>query len=160
MTEFLYSVVTAPGLDPHTAEGKPTLPPLEHSVEEIDSLCIERNIAIPLRDGTRIYSISTVPLGPTKICPFCSHGAPTVSTIRKITYGRPQTSNQAGFQNSLDSKLLTQSFGVEMVTPSSMLILVECGIPRGTAFITAHRRQTTYTTRLSGWLRKVGPMDA
>jgi len=70
MTEFLYSVVTAPGLDPHTAEGKPTLPPLEHSVEEIDSLCIERNIAIPLRDGTRIYSDLYRPVGTNQDLPI------------------------------------------------------------------------------------------
>ena len=55
MQNLTYSVITSPGLDPHTAEGKPPLPPLEHTVVETDGLTIERNISIPLRDGTLIY---------------------------------------------------------------------------------------------------------
>jgi len=55
MDKLSYSVVTKPGLDPYSAEGKPTLPPLQYYKEETDGLLIEHDVAIPLRDGVRIY---------------------------------------------------------------------------------------------------------
>ena len=56
MNQLTYTVITEPGLDPATAEGKPPLPPLELATEDRDGLRIERNVAIPMRDGIRIYA--------------------------------------------------------------------------------------------------------
>lgn len=55
--------ITCPGLDPATAEGKPPLPPLEHVTEDLGGLTVERNTAIPLRDGIRIYGDIYRPAG-------------------------------------------------------------------------------------------------
>jgi uncharacterized protein len=44
------------GVDPHGARGKPPLPPLAYAQEHDAGLLIERNVAIPLRDGVRIYA--------------------------------------------------------------------------------------------------------
>ena len=65
MNQLTYEVITRPGLDPATAEGKPPLPPLTHEVEESDGLRIERNVAIPMRDGVRIYADVYQPAGTT-----------------------------------------------------------------------------------------------
>ncbi|MDB5717617.1 MAG: CocE/NonD family hydrolase, partial [Sphingomonas bacterium] len=43
------------GVDPHSAFGKPPLPPAEYDRREEQGLVIERNVAVPLRDGTRIF---------------------------------------------------------------------------------------------------------
>jgi uncharacterized protein len=63
MSQLTYEVITRPGLDPETAEGKPPLPPLEHRVEERDGIRIENNTAIPMRDGVRIYADVYRPAG-------------------------------------------------------------------------------------------------
>ncbi|GAA3677159.1 CocE/NonD family hydrolase [Arthrobacter ginkgonis] len=65
MNQLTYEVITRPGLDPATAEGKPPLPPLTHEVEESDGLRIERNVAIPMSDGVRIYADVYQPAGTT-----------------------------------------------------------------------------------------------
>ncbi|MCC7463599.1 MAG: CocE/NonD family hydrolase [Gammaproteobacteria bacterium] len=44
------------GSDPHSAPGKPPLPPPQHTLRVAYGLEIETNVAIPLRDGTRIYA--------------------------------------------------------------------------------------------------------
>lgn len=63
MNQLTYEVITRPGLDPATAEGKPPLPPLAYTVEERDGIRIERNSAIPMRDGVRIYADVYRPAG-------------------------------------------------------------------------------------------------
>lgn len=63
MSQLTYEVITRPGLDPATAEGKPPLPPLAHGVEEHGGIRIERNVAIPMRDGVRIYADVYQPAG-------------------------------------------------------------------------------------------------
>jgi hypothetical protein len=45
-----------PGVDPASAPNKPLLPPLGYDLRHEHGLAIERNLAIPLRDGTRIYA--------------------------------------------------------------------------------------------------------
>ena len=42
------------GVDPATAPNKPPLPPRDYARREEDGLLIERNVEVPLRDGTRI----------------------------------------------------------------------------------------------------------
>lgn len=44
------------GTDPRTAPNKPPLPPLVHEQHQVLGLEVERNVAIPLRDGVRIYA--------------------------------------------------------------------------------------------------------
>ena len=44
-----------PGVDPRTAPNKPPLPPLEYDQRIEHGVRIDRNVAVPLRDGVRIY---------------------------------------------------------------------------------------------------------
>jgi len=48
--------IMRPGVDPASAPNKPPLPPLAYDLRHEHGLKIERNVAIPLRDGTRIYA--------------------------------------------------------------------------------------------------------
>ena len=49
------ALIMRPGVDPHGAPNKPPLPPIDYACRTEHGLFIERNLAIPLRDGTRIY---------------------------------------------------------------------------------------------------------
>jgi predicted acyl esterase len=49
-----YDVIMRPGVDPSSAPNKPHLPPADYVRSVESGLQIERNVAIPLRDGTRI----------------------------------------------------------------------------------------------------------
>jgi uncharacterized protein len=53
MTSF--TLITRPGVDPHSAPRKPPLPPADYRRIEEQGLVIDRNLSVPLRDGTRIY---------------------------------------------------------------------------------------------------------
>jgi uncharacterized protein len=53
MTSF--TLITRPGVDPHSAPRKPPLPPADYRRIEEQGLVIDRNLNVPLRDGTRIY---------------------------------------------------------------------------------------------------------
>jgi predicted acyl esterase len=44
------------GTDPRSALNKPPLPPLVHELRQVHDLEVERNVAIPLRDGVRIFA--------------------------------------------------------------------------------------------------------
>jgi predicted acyl esterase len=57
------ALIMRPGVDPHTAPNKPPLPSAEYHCFEAQGLLIERNIAVPLRDGTRIYADVHRPVG-------------------------------------------------------------------------------------------------
>jgi predicted acyl esterase len=48
--------IMSPGVDPQSAQNKPTLPPADYALRNEAGLTIERNVAIPLRDGVRIYA--------------------------------------------------------------------------------------------------------
>ncbi|HWL61148.1 MAG TPA: CocE/NonD family hydrolase [Microbacteriaceae bacterium] len=48
-------VITRPGVDPATVVGKPPPPPLRHEVVALEGMMLERDAAVVLRDGTRIY---------------------------------------------------------------------------------------------------------
>ncbi|WP_404710452.1 CocE/NonD family hydrolase [Sphingomonas sp. MMS24-J13] len=50
------SPIMRPGVDPRSAPNKPPLPPIDYALRHEAGLVIERNIAIPLRDGVRIYA--------------------------------------------------------------------------------------------------------
>lgn len=50
-----FELIMRPGVDPHGAPNKPPLPPADYQRVEEQGLLIERNLAVPLRDGTRIY---------------------------------------------------------------------------------------------------------
>ena len=50
-----FTLITRAGVDPHTAPNKPPLPPTDYRRTEDAGLIIERNLVVPLRDGTRIY---------------------------------------------------------------------------------------------------------
>jgi predicted acyl esterase len=50
-----FAPIMRPGVDPHTAPNKPPLPPIDCAAPR-GGLVIERNVAIPLRDGVRIYA--------------------------------------------------------------------------------------------------------
>ena len=52
-----------PGVDPASAPNKPPLPPLDYDFRHEHGLAIERNVAIPLRDGVRIYADLYRPAG-------------------------------------------------------------------------------------------------
>lgn len=49
------ALITRPGLDPYSAPNRPPLPPADYRRIEQQGLVIERNLSVPLRDGTRIY---------------------------------------------------------------------------------------------------------
>jgi len=48
-------LIMRPGVDPHRAPHKPPLPSADYRRTEEQGLLIERNLSVPLRDGTRIY---------------------------------------------------------------------------------------------------------
>ncbi|MDR6512049.1 putative acyl esterase [Novosphingobium capsulatum] len=58
-----FAPLMRPGKDPHSAPGKPPLPPRDHAIEHDAGLVIERNVAIPLRDGVRIFADIYRPAG-------------------------------------------------------------------------------------------------
>ena len=49
-------LIMRPGVDPRTAPNKPPLPPLAYDSRLEQGVLIERNVAVPLRDGVRIYA--------------------------------------------------------------------------------------------------------
>ncbi|GAA0319691.1 CocE/NonD family hydrolase [Sphingomonas oligophenolica] len=59
-----FALIMRPGVDPHTAPNKPPLPPADYAVRTESGLVIERNLAIPLSDGVRIYCDLYRPEGP------------------------------------------------------------------------------------------------
>ena len=59
-----FAPIMRPGVDPHTAPNKPPLPPIDYALRHEAGLVIERNVAIPLRDGVRIYADVYRPEGP------------------------------------------------------------------------------------------------
>jgi predicted acyl esterase len=48
-------LIMRPGVDPYSAPNKPPLPSTEYQCTEDQGLLVERNLAVRLRDGTRIY---------------------------------------------------------------------------------------------------------
>jgi len=48
-------LITRPGVDPYSAPNKPPLPSADYQCTEEQGLVVERNLAVRLRDGTRIY---------------------------------------------------------------------------------------------------------
>lgn len=60
-----FELILRPGVDPHTAPFKPPLPPTDYALRREHGLVIERNVAIPLSDGVRIYADLYRPEGPT-----------------------------------------------------------------------------------------------
>lgn len=54
-SDLAETIITRPGLDPNTAVGKPPLPPLRHEVRDFGEFIMEKDVALTLRDGTRIY---------------------------------------------------------------------------------------------------------
>jgi predicted acyl esterase len=78
-----FAPIMRPGVDPHTAPNKPPLPPIDYALRHEAGLVIERNVAIPLRDGVRIYADVYRPEGPRGEADLpvrCCHGAPMAST--------------------------------------------------------------------------------
>ena len=51
----MIELIMRPGVDPRTAPNKPPLPPLEYDQRIEHGVRIERNVAVALRDGVRIY---------------------------------------------------------------------------------------------------------
>jgi predicted acyl esterase len=51
-----FQPIMRPGVDPASATNKPPLPPLGYSRRHELGLIIERDIAVPLRDGVTIYA--------------------------------------------------------------------------------------------------------
>ncbi len=49
-----FELIMREGVDPSTAPRKPPLPPPDYASWEEDGLLIERNVAVPMRDGVRI----------------------------------------------------------------------------------------------------------
>lgn len=73
-------LVTRPGVDPRTAPGKPPLPPADYDRRSEYGLTIERNVAITLRDGIRIFADIYRPEGQDSLpvllgwSPYGKHG--------------------------------------------------------------------------------------
>ena len=59
-----FALILRPGVDPHTAPHKPPLPPVDYAVRHEAGLLIERNLAVTLSDGVRIYYDLYRPDGP------------------------------------------------------------------------------------------------
>ena len=53
--EDSFQLLMRPGVDPRTAPNKPPLPPLVYDERIEQGVLIQRNLAVPLRDGVRIY---------------------------------------------------------------------------------------------------------
>jgi len=60
----MVDLIMRDGVDPHTAFGKPPLPPADYDRREEQGLVIERNLSVPLRDGVRIFVDVYRPAGP------------------------------------------------------------------------------------------------
>ncbi|MBO9581460.1 MAG: CocE/NonD family hydrolase [Sphingobium sp.] len=81
------------GVDPNSAPNKPPLPPLGYSVRHEAGLVIERNLAIPLRDGVQIYADLYRPEGP--------RGSADLPTLLSWSpYGKHAQSNQLFWPHS------------------------------------------------------------
>lgn len=50
-----FQLLMRPGVDPRTAPNKPPLPPLAYDERVELGMLIQRNVAVPMRDGVRIY---------------------------------------------------------------------------------------------------------
>ena len=50
-----FELIMRPGVDPRTAPNKPPLPPAQYDSRIEHGVLIERNVAVPLRDGVRIF---------------------------------------------------------------------------------------------------------
>lgn len=59
-----FALIMRPGVDPHTAPNKPPLPPVDYAIRHERGLVIERNLAVTLSDGIRIYYDLYRPDGP------------------------------------------------------------------------------------------------
>jgi len=63
-----FTLIMKDGVDPATAPNKPPLPPRDHVQWEEDGLRIDRNVAVPMRDGVHIlvniYRPADAPDGP------------------------------------------------------------------------------------------------
>lgn len=79
------------GSDPHGAPNKPPLPPLVHTEFLAHGLHVERNLAIPLRDGVRIYADVYRPREPRHDLPLLLSWSP---------YGKHAQSNQVFWPHS------------------------------------------------------------
>jgi predicted acyl esterase len=58
-----FDILMRPGVDPRSAPNKPPLPPSDYQRRVELGVLIERNVAVPLRDGVRIYVDVYRPLG-------------------------------------------------------------------------------------------------
>ncbi len=56
MADDRFAPLTRPGVDPFSAAHKPPLPPADYHRRTEQGLTIERNVVIPLRDGTEIFA--------------------------------------------------------------------------------------------------------
>lgn len=65
-----FAPIMRPGVDPHSATHKPPPPPLDYHCRTEQGLTIERNCAVPLRDGTVIYADLYRPQGATANVPL------------------------------------------------------------------------------------------
>ena len=78
-------LITRPGVDPRTAPNKPPLPPPAYDLRLEQGVLIERNVAVPLRDGVRIYVDIYRP-------PQAGHGLPIL--LGWSPYGKHGLSNR------------------------------------------------------------------
>lgn len=80
-----------PGSDPHSAPNKPPQPPLVHAETVAHGLHIEHNLAIPMRDGVRIYADVYRPHAPRGDLPLLLSWSP---------YGKHALSNKVFWPHS------------------------------------------------------------
>ncbi|WP_191229302.1 CocE/NonD family hydrolase [Aurantiacibacter xanthus] len=86
-----FAWLTRPGVDPFSARHKPPLPPADYDRRTEQGLLIERNCAIPLRDGTQIFCDLYRPEGATRDVPILLAWGP---------YGKHSHSNQVFWPRS------------------------------------------------------------
>lgn len=93
MATGVASPIMRPGVDPRSAPNKPPLPPLDYAMRHEAGLVIERNVAIPLRDGVRIYADLYRPEG--------ARGASDLPTLLSWSpYGKHAQSNNVFWPRS------------------------------------------------------------
>ncbi|HLS49059.1 MAG TPA: CocE/NonD family hydrolase [Actinomycetaceae bacterium] len=103
-----YTIIDRPGMDPTNAPGKPPLPPLRHEIIEHGPVVQEKDIVVPMRDGTRLYADIYRPAGAAADLPVLLAWGP---------YGKHNTKDQLFPGSGVDAGMISELTGFEAPDP-------------------------------------------
>ena len=98
-----------PGVDTAKVVGKPSPPPLHHEISHVDQMEIERDAAITLRDGVRIYMDIYRPLSSAKPVPVLLAWGP---------YGKHWVTDRMFPGSDVDPEWISRHTGFEAPDPA------------------------------------------